>query len=402
MPALQKPCSASFGSLRTFSRLRTSLLGSLCLSYKRSPAIQYSSLAGDQVMKSMADSIKSSISEADKALYGPLRPWQTRVIELEPGEISTPLICRLHVSDVILFEGVALHHLQKRIEYDASSYCWGTGPAHDVIWCNAHELKISSTLAAALRSFRSSLLQPPRFIWVDAICINQEDPEEKARQVQIMLSIFRKAKSVLVWLDDAHDLDQKGFNFLIQTERDGQKMLLPLPQRDTSVQQRMMQTVRTLCQRPWFRRTWVRQEYCAARAVVFVCNGKVIASDRFEMLARKLPGAADARDDTELESAGSKSRFEAAFDAIWPGPAADKSNIGFMFLENERGRGKSKNILPVMTGLDMFRFVRSSLFFDATNLVDKMYGLVGILGLEQSLMTYSHNSPETWPSCRCR
>jgi hypothetical protein len=157
-------------------------------------------------------------------------------------------------------------------------------------------------------------------------------------------------------------------------------MLLPLPQRDTSVQQRMMQTVRTLCQRPWFRRTWVRQEYFAARAVVFVCNGKVIASDRFEMLARKLPGAADARDDTELESAGSKSRFEAAFDAIWPGPAADKSNIGFMFLENERGRGKSKNILPVMTGLDMFRFVRSSLFFDATNLVDKVYGLVGILG----------------------
>jgi Heterokaryon incompatibility protein (HET) len=175
MPALQKPCSASFGSLRTFSRLRTSLLGSLCLSYKRSPAIQYSSLAGDQVMKSMADSIKSSISEADKALYGPLRPWQTRVIELEPGEISTPLICRLHVSDVILFEGVALHHLQRRIEYDALSYCWGNGPAHDVIWCNAHELKISSTLAAALRSFRPSLLQPPRFIWVDAICINQPD-----------------------------------------------------------------------------------------------------------------------------------------------------------------------------------------------------------------------------------
>jgi hypothetical protein len=36
-----------------------------------------------------------------------------------------------------------------------------------------------------------------------------------------MLTIFQKAKSVLVWLDDTHDLDQKGFNFLIQTEKDG-------------------------------------------------------------------------------------------------------------------------------------------------------------------------------------
>ena len=302
------------------------------------------------------------------------------MIELGLGEVSTPLTCRLHVSDIILFEGVALHHRQKRIDYDALSYCWSTGPAHDVIWCNAHELKISSALAAALRSFRPSLLQPPRFLWVDAICINQEDPEEKARQVQIMLTIFQKAKSVLVWLDDAHDLDQEAFKFLIQTETDGQKMLLPLPERDTSAQQKMMQTVQTLCQRPWFRRTWVRQEHFASRAVVFVCDGKVIASDRFEMLARKMAGAADVIDVTEVESAGSKNRFEAAFDTIWPGPAADKSNIGFMFLENERGRGESKNLLTIMTGLDLFRFVRSSLFFDATNLVDKVYGLVGILG----------------------
>jgi hypothetical protein len=43
-------------------------------------------------------------------------------------------------------------------------------------------------------------------------------------------------------------------------------------------------------------------------------------------------------------------------------------------------KGLAAQQLPIMTGLDMFRFVRSSLFFDATNLVDKVYGLVGILG----------------------
>jgi Heterokaryon incompatibility protein (HET) len=302
------------------------------------------------------------------------------VIELEPGEASTPLICRLHVSDIIVFEGVAIHHLQKRIEYDALSYCWGTGPADNVIQCNAHEVRINSNLAAALRSFRPSSSQPPCFLWVDAICINQEDPEEKARQVQIMLTIFQKAKSVLVWLDDALDLDQDAFGFLIQIEANGQTKLPLLPKRDTSAHRRLMKTVRTLCQRPWFRQTWIRQEYFAARAVLFLCDGKVIARDRFEMLARKLPVAADVEVDTEFESAESKYGFEEALDTIWPGPAANKSNIGFMFLANQLGRGESRSLLPIMTRLDIFRFMRSSLFFDATNLVDKVYGLVGILG----------------------
>lgn len=42
----------------------------------------------------------------------------------------------------------------------------------------------------------------PRFLWVDAICINQEDNNEKTDQVQLMTWIYASAKGVLVWLEE--------------------------------------------------------------------------------------------------------------------------------------------------------------------------------------------------------
>ena len=43
------------------------------------------------------------------------------------------------------------------------------------------------------------------WIWIDALCINQDDKEEKAIQVPLMGEIFSKAQSVFVWLGPDHD-----------------------------------------------------------------------------------------------------------------------------------------------------------------------------------------------------
>jgi hypothetical protein len=51
-----------------------------------------------------------------------------------------------------------------------------------------------------------------------------------------------------------------------------------------------------------------------------------------------------------------------------------------MFLEHQRGSVKNEFFFSNMTGIDMYQFMRSNLFFDATNLVDKVYGLLGIVG----------------------
>lgn len=53
---------------------------------------------------------------------------------------------------------------------------------------------------------RFSALHPNLFLWVDAICINQQDDEEKSKLVQHMGEIFQSASRVYAWLGPAETM----------------------------------------------------------------------------------------------------------------------------------------------------------------------------------------------------
>jgi hypothetical protein len=84
--------------------------------------------------------------------------------------------------------------------YDALSYVWGTpDPSTDeCMYCNGEATATGFELARALRRLR--LPTSTRIVWVDAICINQKDKEEKSYQVPLMGSIYSLARRVVVWL----------------------------------------------------------------------------------------------------------------------------------------------------------------------------------------------------------
>ncbi|KAK0663642.1 Serine/threonine-protein phosphatase 6 regulatory ankyrin repeat subunit C [Lasiodiplodia hormozganensis] len=55
---------------------------------------------------------------------------------------------------------------------------------------------------------------PEEFIWIDALCINQDDLEERSAQVKIMPQVYGKAQSVLVWLGNMKNFsDRSGGNY---------------------------------------------------------------------------------------------------------------------------------------------------------------------------------------------
>jgi hypothetical protein len=91
--------------------------------------------------------------------------------------------------------------------YEALSYVWGTpDPSTDIaIQCNGETIVVGNSLARALERLR--LTNSTRTTWVDAICINQVDNEEKSYQVPLMGSIYSSATRVMVWLGDG-DLHQ--------------------------------------------------------------------------------------------------------------------------------------------------------------------------------------------------
>ncbi|KAF2660329.1 heterokaryon incompatibility, partial [Lophiostoma macrostomum CBS 122681] len=85
--------------------------------------------------------------------------------------------------------------------FTALSYVWGTySPVPDVIVCNDVQFKVTSNLHSALQHLRRSL---GKFtIWVDAICIKQENSEEKQKQIPLMSEIYSRAEYVYIWLGE--------------------------------------------------------------------------------------------------------------------------------------------------------------------------------------------------------
>lgn len=83
--------------------------------------------------------------------------------------------------------------------YDAISYTWGEPNFTQEIIIDDHfRLRITPNLHDALIRYRCAV--GTRSIWVDAICINQNDEDDKRRQVPLMTEIYRSASPVLVWL----------------------------------------------------------------------------------------------------------------------------------------------------------------------------------------------------------
>ena len=87
--------------------------------------------------------------------------------------------------------------------YEALSYVWGTASDGADIKCNGEPVSITQSLAEALLQLRSDTDE--RTLWIDQLCINQEDSAERSQQVTMMGDIYSLARQVIVWLGPSDD-----------------------------------------------------------------------------------------------------------------------------------------------------------------------------------------------------
>lgn len=209
-------------------------------------------------------------------IYLPLIPQQIRVLKLIPGRVHEPLRCLLLRATLVHLHAVRLDepdHERSLVEYECISYCWGTNLNQLDISCNGHNMSISLNLGDALRHVRrGSFDSEPRYVWADALCINQSSLSEKSEQVQLMFTIFEKASNVICWL---------GY-----PEPGEERILEHLEYGTSSKGEATIQDAISFVENhAWFRRTWVRQEIHAARHSEFCCGDYEINPDRlFDML----------------------------------------------------------------------------------------------------------------------
>ncbi|ORY13637.1 heterokaryon incompatibility protein-domain-containing protein [Clohesyomyces aquaticus] len=116
-----------------------------------------------------------------------------RLLDIQPGPRGTFLQCNLRVAS-----------LSSQPSYKALSYAWvdetvNASSRKDLpIICDQNVILVSRNLHAALEVFRpiKSILT----LWVDFLCINQQDTEERTQQVGIMRDIYLNCEEVLIWL----------------------------------------------------------------------------------------------------------------------------------------------------------------------------------------------------------
>ncbi|KAK0624310.1 heterokaryon incompatibility protein-domain-containing protein, partial [Immersiella caudata] len=119
---------------------------------------------------------------------------EIRLLTLLPNpDDSAPIEVELRASQ--------LEHVED--EYIALSYAWGDPNNTAPITINGHGHHVTVNLQSALRHLR--LPSEMVTLWVDAVCINQDDDAEKSSQVQQMGRIYRSAELVIAWLGEAAD-----------------------------------------------------------------------------------------------------------------------------------------------------------------------------------------------------
>ena len=161
-------------------------------------------------------------------------------------------------------------------EFFAVSYCWGMAQEQSglVISGNNH-ISISNVVKRMLQRLIGS--RDSMALWIDAICINQADNVEKSTQVSMMGDIYSTATGVLAWLGDCDDeniIVQWMSRVYAEPSTEHAKIGLAILgslnkiklQRALSAEE---QTVLRMLNMPWFSRTWVIQEACLARSLMF-------------------------------------------------------------------------------------------------------------------------------------
>jgi hypothetical protein len=208
------------------------------------------------------DSVQDPPVASDSFHYEPLdiKRNQIRILELHPGLADTPLQCSLKT--------VSLSELPL---YDALSYEWGQLVTEQIM-LDGMPIEIRQNLFAALWHLRSEF--ETKVLWIDALCINQEDVVERGAQVSMMGEIYSHAIQVRVWLGQGSEDTQEAFALAHDiSELLDINSILTQEQKDVlGRSQSSWVALAGIFSASYWSRVWIIQEFVLAQEVVVHCG----------------------------------------------------------------------------------------------------------------------------------
>ncbi|XXG98395.1 hypothetical protein Hte_004718 [Hypoxylon texense] len=224
---------------------------------------------------------------AGKYTYKPLNEAakEIRVLCFEPQESDADVL-KGSIEHISLLE-------EPVTKYLAVSYTWGDASIRRTINIDGVEISVPINSEIALRNLHNPTAIQYRLessehaalasdavmedgvcrVWLDAVCINQDDLQERAQQVGLMRDVYSKAVAVLVWLgEDPAGIAQPAFESVYELTRTGLNSLFAAMSNDGNGRgefvvrrEALPETVdrdyiQALFSLPWFERVWTIQE----------------------------------------------------------------------------------------------------------------------------------------------
>jgi hypothetical protein len=210
--------------------------------------------------------------------------WHGKECGHEPEDII-----HLHLPETVHFRLVDVQRqcivqAPRSAEYVALSYVWGgfdslrlTSANHAILGKPQILTSDAEGLGATIRDAMTLVLSlGKRFLWIDQLCIVQDDEEEKYHQISVMDSIYRCATLTIIAADGTHaDHGLRGTGNGAKRRKFLQETVEYAPGR------RMVIVQSELCYSfnnkkvPWYQRAWTFQEGLFSRRVLVFLNDSV-------------------------------------------------------------------------------------------------------------------------------
>ncbi|KAI4862198.1 HET-domain-containing protein [Hypoxylon rubiginosum] len=248
--------------------------------------------------------------KADNYVYTPMEQAdrQIRLVTICPGTWSDKIKCEVHVAS-----------MDDSPYYEALSYVWGDANKTKPISVDDQIFPVTENLYFALRRLRYT--ESPRVIWIDAICINQKDNEEKSTQVGMMGRIYSNCQKAILWLgEDPRSLRvprrssppqsvtaRRAFRMLRILGQDKHINELPcfLAKRSTRDEayprlrahpcfRHHFKSLIAMTHLPWWTRIWVAQETVLPNRVEFAFASETCQYEVFDNFLRYFSGHANS------------------------------------------------------------------------------------------------------------
>lgn len=194
--------------------------------------------------------------------YQLLRPRQFRVLEVLPSDNhEAPIVCSLKHYD-----------LHEPPYYFALSYCWGNPSRWRVITVDGKPIPVGTKLHAGLQQLRTENCLS---LWIDAICINQNDEDETSAQISMQKSIYHNVDWVAVWIGPHLAGSEWVMSMLQNLDLSRRPSFKDISEPWTPTSKQLWEHkpgIDAFFRRSFWGRVWIIQEIASASRIRFFCG----------------------------------------------------------------------------------------------------------------------------------